>query len=29
MHDGYSSTNAAIPTIVQNLKNRGLGFAQY
>jgi len=29
MHDGYSTTNAAIPTIVQNLKSRGLGFAQY
>ncbi|EGD46964.1 Endo-1,4-beta-xylanase [Ruminiclostridium papyrosolvens DSM 2782] len=29
MHDGYASTNSAIPTIIQNLKNRGLGFAQY
>lgn len=29
MHDGYQSTNAAIATIVQNLRNRGLGFAQY
>jgi peptidoglycan/xylan/chitin deacetylase (PgdA/CDA1 family) len=29
MHDGYQTTNAAIATIVQNLKNRGLGFAQY
>jgi peptidoglycan/xylan/chitin deacetylase (PgdA/CDA1 family) len=29
MHDGYSTTNAAIATIAQNLKNRGLGFAQY
>jgi peptidoglycan/xylan/chitin deacetylase (PgdA/CDA1 family) len=29
MHDGYSTTNAAISTIAQNLKNRGLGFAQY
>lgn len=24
MHDGYSTTNQAIPTIVANLKNRGL-----
>jgi hypothetical protein len=24
MHDGYSTTNAAIPQIVTNLKNRGL-----
>ncbi|MBN2441030.1 MAG: polysaccharide deacetylase family protein, partial [Spirochaetales bacterium] len=24
MHDGYSSTNGAIPTIVSNLSNRGL-----
>jgi len=29
MHDGYQTTISAIPTIVQNLKNRGLGFAQY
>ena len=29
MHDAYSTTNAAVPTIIQNLKNRGLGFAQY
>ncbi|NLL72872.1 MAG: polysaccharide deacetylase family protein [Clostridiales bacterium] len=29
MHDGYQSTNSAIPTIVQNLRNRGFGFAQY
>jgi peptidoglycan/xylan/chitin deacetylase (PgdA/CDA1 family) len=29
MHDAYSSTDAAIATIVQNLKNRGLGFTQY
>ena len=29
MHDGYSTTNAAIPSIVQNFKNRGLGFAKY
>lgn len=29
MHDAYQATNSAIATIVQNLKNRGLGFAQY
>lgn len=29
MHDGYSTTVAAIPTIVTNLKNRGLATAQY
>jgi peptidoglycan/xylan/chitin deacetylase (PgdA/CDA1 family) len=29
MHDGYSTTNAAIASIVRNLKNRGLGTAQY
>lgn len=29
MHDGYQTTNSAIASIVQNLKNRGLGFAQY
>jgi endo-1,4-beta-xylanase len=29
MHDAYSTTNSAVPTIIQNLKNRGLGFAQY
>jgi peptidoglycan/xylan/chitin deacetylase (PgdA/CDA1 family) len=29
MHDGYQTTNGAITSIVQNLKNRGLGFAQY
>lgn len=29
MHDGYATTNAAIPTIVTNLKNRGLSTAQY
>lgn len=29
MHDGYQTTNSAISSIVQNLKNRGLGFAQY
>lgn len=29
MHDGYQSTNGAIASIVQNLKNRGLGFTQY
>lgn len=29
MHDGYQTTNSAIATIVQNLKNRGIGFAQY
>ena len=29
MHDGYSTTNAAISSIVQNLKNRGLSTAQY
>jgi peptidoglycan/xylan/chitin deacetylase (PgdA/CDA1 family) len=28
-HDTYQTTIVAIPTIVQNLKNRGLGFAQY
>jgi peptidoglycan/xylan/chitin deacetylase (PgdA/CDA1 family) len=29
MHDQYSTTIAALPTIIQNLKNRGLGFIQY
>lgn len=29
MHDAYQTTNDAIATIVQNLKNRGYGFAQY
>ncbi|ABX42059.1 polysaccharide deacetylase family protein [Lachnoclostridium phytofermentans] len=29
MHDGYQTTNSAIATIVSNLRNRGLGFAQY
>ncbi len=29
MHDGYQTTNSAIATIAQNLRNRGLGFAQY
>lgn len=29
MHDGYQTTTAAVATIVQNLKNRGFGFAQY
>lgn len=29
MHDGYQTTNAAIATIAQNLRNRGLGFVQY
>jgi len=29
MHDGYATTNAAIPTIVTNLKNRGLSIIQY
>ncbi len=29
MHDAYQATNSAVPTIVQNLKNRGLGFTQY
>ena len=29
MHDAYSTTNSALPTIIQNLKNKGLGFAQY
>jgi peptidoglycan/xylan/chitin deacetylase (PgdA/CDA1 family) len=29
MHDSYQTTISAIPTIVKNLKNRGLGFAQY
>ena len=29
MHDIYQTTDSAISTIVQNLKNRGLGFAQY
>ena len=30
MHpDVYASTRSAIPTICQNLRNRGLGFAQY
>lgn len=29
MHDSYQTTNNAIATIVQNLKNRGFGFAQY
>ena len=29
MHDQYQTTNSAIATIIQNLKNRGLGFAQY
>ena len=28
-HDGYWTTISAIPTMVSNLKNRGLGFAQY
>jgi len=28
-HDWPANTVAAIPTIVQNLKNKGLGFAQY
>jgi len=29
MHDGYSTTDAAISSIVRNLKNRGLATAQY
>jgi endo-1,4-beta-xylanase len=29
MHDGYSTTDAAIAAIVANLKNRGLSTAQY
>jgi peptidoglycan/xylan/chitin deacetylase (PgdA/CDA1 family) len=29
MHDGYSTTNAAIASIVQGLKNRGLATVQY
>ena len=29
MHDGYSTTDAAVGSIVQNLKNRGLATAQY
>lgn len=29
MHDAYQTTNSAVSTIVQNLRNRGLGFAQY
>ncbi|HEX9059246.1 MAG TPA: glycoside hydrolase family 11 protein [Clostridia bacterium] len=29
MHDQYQTTDSALATIVQNLKNRGLGFAQY
>ncbi|MCL6592007.1 MAG: polysaccharide deacetylase family protein, partial [Firmicutes bacterium] len=29
MHDQYSTTISALPTIIQNLKNKGLGFAQY
>jgi peptidoglycan/xylan/chitin deacetylase (PgdA/CDA1 family) len=29
MHDQYSTTISALPSIIQNLKNKGLGFAQY
>lgn len=29
MHDWPANTVSALPTIIQNLKNRGLGFAQY
>ncbi|MGA2092094.1 MAG: polysaccharide deacetylase family protein [Sedimentisphaerales bacterium] len=29
MHETQGNTVSAIPTIVQNLKNRGLGFSQY
>jgi peptidoglycan/xylan/chitin deacetylase (PgdA/CDA1 family) len=29
MHDGYSTTDAAISSIVKNLKNRGLSTTQY
>jgi len=29
MHDWPANTVAALPTIIQNLKNRGLGFVQY
>ena len=29
MHDGYSTTNAAVASIVQSLKNRGLATVQY
>lgn len=29
MHDSYQNTLNALPTIVNNLKNRGFGFAQY
>jgi peptidoglycan/xylan/chitin deacetylase (PgdA/CDA1 family) len=29
MHDGYATTDAAISSIVQNLKNRGLSTTQY
>jgi peptidoglycan/xylan/chitin deacetylase (PgdA/CDA1 family) len=29
MHDWPANTIAALPTIIQNLKSRGLGFAQY
>lgn len=29
MHDGNQATLSAIPSIVQNLRNRGFGFAQY
>lgn len=29
MHDGYSTTISAIPSIVSNMKAKGFGFAQY
>lgn len=29
MHDGYTTTSDAVPTIVANLKAKGYGFAQY
>lgn len=29
MHDSYQNTLRALPTVVNNLKNRGFGFAQY
>jgi peptidoglycan/xylan/chitin deacetylase (PgdA/CDA1 family) len=29
LHDSYQTTLSAVPAIVQNLKNRGFGFAQY
>jgi peptidoglycan/xylan/chitin deacetylase (PgdA/CDA1 family) len=29
MHESSANTRAALPTIINNIKNRGLGFAQY